>query len=106
MPASVAVSAYGSTLTWNGTALAELTNITGPSMKVDTIDVTNFGSPNSFREFIVGLIDGGEVGIEGNFITSDTLGQVAFSTDFYARTSRTCVITGPTAAAFSATITL
>jgi hypothetical protein len=105
MAASVAVSAFGSTLTWNGVALAELTSITGPSMKVDTIDVTNFTSPDNFREFIVGLIDGGEVGVEGNFITSDTTGQVAMTTDFYARTSRTAVITGPTAAAFSFTFT-
>ena len=44
-----------------------------------------------------------EITIEGNFITSDTTGQVAFTTDFYARTKREVIITGPTAAGFTLT---
>ena len=103
MPVTSAVAGFGTLIQWNTVNLAEISAISGPSMKVDTIDVTHYASPDKFREYVVGLIDGGEVTIEGNFITGDTLGQVAFTTDFYALTKREVIITGPTAAAFTLT---
>lgn len=100
-----AIAATGATLTWNGQAVAEITKISGPSISVDMLDVTVHGSTDSFREFIAGLRDGGEVTIEGKFHSGDTDGQIAFITDMTAGTSRTAVITGPTAAAFTWTFT-
>lgn len=48
--------------------LAEVINITPPSADLDQIDVTHMTSPNRRREFISGLIDGGEASLEMNFV--------------------------------------
>jgi hypothetical protein len=95
MTASAAVSSMGTTFDWNSHEVAEVTNITGPNSKVDTLDVTHYGSADYYREFIATFIDGGEVTVECNWIYNDTDGQVAMNTDFAARTARTCVITLP-----------
>ncbi|MBR1193238.1 phage tail tube protein [Bradyrhizobium sp. AUGA SZCCT0160] len=50
------------------TTLAEVTGITPPAMARDTVDATHEESPGAWREFIAGLKDGGEVGLELNFI--------------------------------------
>jgi predicted secreted protein len=59
------------------------------------IDVTNHQSTSGFKEVIAGLVDVGEIPIEGNFKYGDTNGQVAMITDAAARTSRTITITFP-----------
>lgn len=43
------------------TTVAEVLNISGPSISRDAIDVTTMDSPDQYREFIGGLLDGGEV---------------------------------------------
>lgn len=43
------------------TAIAQVSNISGPSMQMDTIDVTTHDSTDGFREFVEGLVDPGEV---------------------------------------------
>lgn len=48
--------------------LGEVFNITPPSATVDQIDVTHMQSPDRRREFISGLIDGGEASFEMNYI--------------------------------------
>ena len=90
-----AQAAFGAKLNWDSEDIAEVTSISGPSMKVDMIDVTSHDSPDTFREFIAGLADGGEVTFEGNFIASDSAGIIAFITDMQARTAKTCKITLP-----------
>lgn len=50
------------------TEMAEITSITPPSISRDVIDATHSASPDRWREHIPGLIDGGEVSIEGNFV--------------------------------------
>lgn len=92
---SSAVSGFGVDLTWNSVVLAEVTNVTGPSESMDLIEVTNHDSADTFKEFIAGLRDGGEVSVEGNFKASDSTGQIALHTDFQAGTSRTLLITFP-----------
>lgn len=47
--------------------LAEITGITGPDGTRETIDVTNFDSPDDYREFVASFKDGGEVSLEMNF---------------------------------------
>ncbi len=48
-------------------ALAEVTNIAGPSMSRDMIDATNLDSTNGYREYIPGFRDGGEIVLTMNF---------------------------------------
>lgn len=43
------------------TTVAQVSNISGPSMQMDTIDVTTHDSSGGFREFVEGLVDPGEV---------------------------------------------
>lgn len=48
--------------------LGEVFDITPPSATVDQIDVTHMQSPDRRREFIRGLIDGGECSFEMNYV--------------------------------------
>lgn len=52
--------------------LGEIYDITPPSATVDQVDVTHMQSPDRRREFIDGLIDGGEVSFEMNYIPGST----------------------------------
>ncbi|MCY0919603.1 MULTISPECIES: phage tail tube protein [unclassified Streptomyces] len=52
------------------TALAEVTNISGPGLSRETIDVTSHSSPDAWMEFVGGLKDGGEVSIDVNYAPS------------------------------------
>ncbi len=99
---SSAKSAFGTTLKKGGTAIAELTNITGPSQTADEIDVSSHDSPDGYREFIQGMRDGGEITIEGHCVPGDT-GQAALWTDFQDGSLDEYVITFPTA--FATTVT-
>ncbi len=56
---------------WSGSAwvnIAEINNISGPTMSRDTIDVTSLDSTGGYREFIGGFKDGGTVQLPMNFI--------------------------------------
>jgi predicted secreted protein len=90
-----ATHAHGTTFSWNGKTVAGLTAINGIELTMDTVDVTTHQSSNSYKEYIAGLIDAGEVGIEGLFDATDTDGQQAMMTDFNGRTSRAAIITFP-----------
>jgi predicted secreted protein len=90
-----AILGYGAKINWNSNDIAEVTSITGPSQSADMLDVTNHDSSDEFREYIAGLVDGGEISFEANFDSTDTNGQIALHTDFQAKTSRTCQITLP-----------
>ncbi len=46
------------------TAIGNVGNFSGPGIERDTYDVTAHDSPNRYREFIGGLINGGEVSCE------------------------------------------
>jgi predicted secreted protein len=49
------------------TTIAEVMSISGPGLTSDTIDVTSHSSTGGFREFIMGLSDGGEVTFTINY---------------------------------------
>jgi len=79
MPASQALLGYGSQFEIVSDSspdayvpMAEIKSITPPSADVDQVEVTHMQSPNRYREFISGLIDGGEVSFEMNFIPGST----------------------------------
>lgn len=75
MPATQANIGYGSIFAIENdaspavyVALAEIFNITPPSMNADMIDVSHMQSPDRRREFISGLIDPGECSFEMNYV--------------------------------------
>ena len=63
-----ATSAHGTILKVGAasatTEVANVTNISGPGLTLETIDVTNHSSASNWREFIGGLKDGGEINID------------------------------------------
>ncbi len=70
--------AYGSTLQLGDgatseafTSIAEITELTPPSMSRDDIDVTSHSSPDGYREFIAGMRDGGEVSFKANWLPTN-----------------------------------
>ncbi|MDP2365069.1 MAG: phage tail tube protein [Ignavibacteria bacterium] len=89
------IAGFGTKLTWNTVNLAEVTNISGPSQTMDTIDVSSHDSPSQYKEFVAGFRDGGDLSLEGNFIKGDTTGQVAMHTDFQAGTKRNWIVKMP-----------
>lgn len=97
MGASVGVSGFSTVLIWNYRKVLEILSISGPSQARDMIDLTNHDSPSGFKEFVPGPISGGEVTLEGNFITGDTGGQIAFHTDVQGGTKRNAFIVMPMA---------
>ncbi len=86
----------GTTLSIGGTTIAEVTSISGPSLSADSIDVTTMDTTTRYREFIQGLLDGGEVSFDLMFYPGDA-GQAAMYTAFGAGTDSTYIITFPTA---------
>lgn len=49
------------------TTIAEVKNISGPGLKLNTVEATNHDSPNKTMEVIAGLIDPGEVSFDINY---------------------------------------
>lgn len=72
MTASAATIGYGLQLTMATHLMPEGFSLDGPSAERDMIDVSNFQSPSGFKEFIGGLIDGGEVTLSGNYLPANT----------------------------------
>lgn len=87
--------AYGTTFKWNGAAVAALSAINGIEITADTVEVTTLDSANGYKEYIAGMLDAGEVSLEGYFEPTDTTGQHTMMTDMNSRTLRECIITFP-----------
>ena len=49
------------------TTIAEVSNIGGPGLGLDPIDITNHSSTGGWKEFVGGLLDGGEVSLDINY---------------------------------------
>ena len=49
------------------TTIAEVSNIGGPALKLEAVEVTNHSSTNGWKEFVGGLLEGGEVSLEINY---------------------------------------
>ena len=48
-------------------SVSELIALTPPNVSLETVDATHFESPDAYREYIAGLLDGGEVEVTLNF---------------------------------------
>jgi len=68
------------------TTVAEVLDISGPSGSLDTVDVTNMDSPDKYKEYIAGLLDGGDVSFDVNFV--NVASQTDILTDHQNRTKR------------------
>jgi len=53
------------------TTIAQVVSIGGPSLSLDPLDVTSHSSLEGNKEFVGGLIDGGELTLEINFDPAD-----------------------------------
>jgi hypothetical protein len=87
---------YGATFEWDGDPVLQLTRIGPVSLTIAKQDATTLGSANSFKEMLPGLIDPGDLEIEGLFKPSDT-GQIGMYNDMLTRTVKGWVIAFPTA---------
>lgn len=90
---------YGTTLTWNSKAVAQLKSIGVPEITTEMLDGTSFDSSDTFKEKIAGMLESGPIPIKGWFYPGDTNGQYAMIADQLSRTSRTFIVTLPTAMA-------
>lgn len=95
---SDAKSGLGTTISWAGTAIADVIKIGGVEISADPQEVTNLDS--TAKEYISGVPDGGEVTIEGSFYPGDTNGQVVLR-NAVGGAAGAVVITFPTAFAAS-----
>ena len=79
--------------------IAEVKNIKGPKLKMDTIEVTSHSSTSAFREFIAGLLDGGEVTFDMNWLPANATQSYAAGVlrDMYNRTKRNFQLVFPSA---------
>lgn len=93
------------------TAIAEVTDLSGPGFELKAIDATNHSSTGGWEEFIGGLLSGGEVSFEVNFIpTHATHGySTGLLKDMVNRTKRNFQLvfpdTGTTTWGFAALVT-
>ena len=92
-----AFHALGTTLTWDDVSIARLTAINGVEVTADTVDVSNHLSSDAYKEYLVGMIEPGELSVEGQFDAADTTGQHAMIVDLNARAAKTWTITFPSA---------
>lgn len=92
--ATAAISGYGVAMTYDTNAIGEAKFVL-PDSVIDMLDATTNDSASATREFIAGLIDEGEVGIEGNYDKTD-VGQSALRAG-RGGTAKACVITLPSA---------
>lgn len=94
MAESQAMAAYGTLLKRGDggspetfTVIAEVLDIKPPSFSADTEEVTHQESPGGFKEYVVTLLDAGEVTFDVNFIPTDASHQGLLS-DLQARAKR------------------
>lgn len=97
-----ATKALGTKISIGGTLVGNLTDISGIDMSVETMEVQTLDS--TAKDYITGLLDGGEVTISG-FFEPGNAGQAAMDTAFRAGTENTFVITYPTSMGATDTFT-
>lgn len=95
--ASTGKAAFGATVTFDSVLVGEVKTITGPSISMEPIDITNHDSPDQFKEFVAGLSDGGEVSITGNLTTATLAAKLLASPQSLATLSITIPAGGGTA---------
>jgi predicted secreted protein len=57
--------------------IAEIRSLSGPTFQADVLDATVHNTPSAWRQFISGLLDGGEISMDINFIPTDATHEAA-----------------------------
>lgn len=86
---------YGTTFKWDGDTVGEVTRIGPVDITIAKQDSTNLAPANAFKTILPGLLDPGDVEIEGWFKPGDT-GQAGMLADMLSRTVKEFIITFPT----------
>jgi len=100
-------AAYGTTLKRGGTggvAVANILSISGPSLELDTEDVTTHDSTGAWEEVVATILRSGEVSFDIAYDPNNATHKNASGgllADFVARTSQTWAITFPSSPAVS-----
>ena len=85
---------FGAALAWDVVggaayaAIGQVKDISGPSISRGTVDVTDHDSTDGWREFIGGLVDGGEV----SFIVAHDRGNAQHTALWTSLSSDTCTV--------------
>lgn len=101
----------GATPTENFTTIAEVRDISGPALALNTVEVTHHGSPGHFAEFVGTTLSGGEVTFTINFLPTHPTHNAATGllADMLSRTVRNFQLVfpdpGATTWSFSALVT-
>jgi predicted secreted protein len=93
MSAEGGVFGLGATLVIGSTTVTKLTSIGLPAGSADDLDITTHDNTDRVREFIKGLIDPGEMSLEGIFTYA---AYTAANDLLYAEGTTTVTITLPT----------
>lgn len=91
----------GATPTENFTTIAEVKDISGPSLSLNPVGVTNQSSTGGWAEFIGGLLDAGEVTFDINYLPTHATHNAATGLirDLVNRTKRNFKLIFPNAGA-------
>jgi len=96
----MAITASGTTFTYNGQLIGDVVSITAPAVSVATIDTTNLSSIH--KTFMAGTIDSGEVSLEimidPGSVAADEFENEWSDVATAAPTAKDCIITFPGAA--------
>lgn len=91
MPINAAVPTFGTTITFNAAAVAEVLSLNVDGLKLNTIDVTTLADRH--RKFVAGLIDSGTISMEVNILSAHSA--------LWDQLDNTAASTAPSAQAFS-----
>jgi predicted secreted protein len=99
----MAVHGHSTTLTGSTSGLiGEITKFDVSGRKRDSIDVSSCDSANAFREFIPGMADNGELGIDLVYDGSSGGSAQVLDTAYESKVAQTWTITWPDGSTFAA----
>jgi len=87
-----AFAAIGTIISWNGSAIPQLTKVDGPNPKVDFVETTALDSTGGKKTRIPSLVDEGEISFEGVWDPDNAVHQ-ALRADCLAKTARQVIVT-------------
>ncbi len=87
---------YGVVFTWHALTVGQLTRIGSVPLTVTKVDATTLTSADAYKEYLPGMIDPGDIELEG-WLDPDDAGQTALLVDMNARTEQAWIITFPAA---------
>ena len=84
-------AAFGCALKNDGTAYAGVTNMSGPSLSVDMVDVTSHASTGAWEESVASILRSGDISLDIVYDPADATHKYAAGGLLYDLVSRTAV---------------